>query len=132
MGRKQTRGPIRSARLDATPATDRAATAKLSDEVVVVVLSEMARTPQLNADSGRDHWPWTSVMLVGPSLTGGRAVGGYDAGYTGLGIDPASGEIDPDRASPSPAQLGATLLALADLDPSALGPGVEPLTGILA
>ena len=120
------------ARLDATPATDGAASAKLSDEVVVVVLSEMARTPQLNADSGRDHWPWTSVMLVGPGLTGGRAVGGYDAGYTGLGIDPASGEIDPDRASPSPAQLGATLLALADLDPSALGPGVEPLTGILA
>lgn len=120
------------ARLDATPGSDRAASTKLSDEVVVVVLSEMARTPQLNADAGRDHWPWTSVMLIGPGLTGGRAVGAYDRSYTGLGIDPATGEVDPQRASPSPAQLGATLLALADVDPSALGPGVVPLTGLLA
>ncbi|MEE2750962.1 MAG: DUF1501 domain-containing protein, partial [Myxococcota bacterium] len=35
----------------------------LSEETVVVVLSEMGRTPQLNAKDGRDHWPYTSAML---------------------------------------------------------------------
>lgn len=104
----------------------------LAEDTVVVVLSEMARTPQLNADEGRDHWPWTSVLLVGPGLTGGRAVGGYDSGYRGLGIDPATADVDRTREAPSPAQLGATLLALADLDPDEIGPSVEPLTGILA
>jgi len=70
-------------------------------------------------------------MLFGPGLTGGRAIGGYDDGYRGLGVDPKTGEIDRARAAPTPAQLGATLLALADLDASALGPGVEPLLGML-
>ena len=104
----------------------------LSENTVVVVLSEMGRTPQLNSDQGRDHWPYTSAMLIGPGLTGGRVVGGYDDGYSGLGIDPATGELDPKRPATTPAQLGATLLALADLDPTALGPGVEPLLGVLA
>lgn len=106
--------------------------AMLLDDTVIVVLSEMARTPQLNADQGRDHWPYTSALLVGKGITGGRAVGGYDSGYAGLGVDPLSGEQDPARPAPTPAQLGATLLALASMDPSVLGPGVEPLRGVLA
>lgn len=104
----------------------------LADDTTLVVLSEMARTPRLNADNGRDHWPFTSVLVVSPRVTGGRAVGGYDLGYRGLGIDPRTGETDPSRAAPTPLQLAATLLALADLDPGALGPKVEPLFGVLA
>lgn len=101
-------------------------------DVVVVVVSEMGRTPQLNADQGRDHWPWTSALVVGDGLTGGRVVGGYDAGYAGRGIDPRTAEIDDQRAAPTPAVLGATLLALAGLDPGVLGPGATPLEGLLA
>lgn len=104
----------------------------LADDTTVVVLSEMSRTPRLNADNGRDHWPFTSVLVVSPRVTGGRAVGGYDLGYRGQGIDPLSGEPDPSRAAPTPSQLGATLLALAGLDPSAYGSKVEPLLGVLA
>lgn len=38
----------------------------LLDETLVVVLSEMGRTPKLNADGGRDHWTnCYSVMLSG-------------------------------------------------------------------
>jgi len=104
----------------------------LADDTVVVVMSEMGRTPQLNADQGRDHWPWTVAMLFGPGLTGGRVVGGFDDGYSGLGVDPTTGEVDAARAGTSPAQLGATLLQLADLDPGLAGPGVEALAGMLA
>ena len=118
-------------RLAATPSPGTTASSSLAEDTVVVCLSEMSRTPRLNADQGRDHWPWTSALLVGPGLTGGRAVGGYDANYSGLGIDPATGETDPNRAATSPAQLGATLLALADLDASVFGPRVEPLLGVL-
>ncbi len=52
----------------------------LADEVVLVVCSEMGRTPQLNDGQGKDHWTYTSAMLVGPgvrwpalSTTTGRA-----------------------------------------------------------
>ena len=34
----------------------------LAEETVVVVLSEMGRTPGINGTDGKDHWPWTSAM----------------------------------------------------------------------
>lgn len=104
----------------------------LLDTTTVVVLSEMARTPQLNADNGRDHWPFTTALLIGSGLSGGRTLGAYDEGYRGVGVDPTTGGLDPRRRAISPAQLGATLLALADVDPARVGPGVEPIVGVLA
>ena len=103
--------------------------APLSEEVVVVVLSEMARTPQLNADLGRDHWPWTSALLWGPGVAGGRVLGAYDEGYRGVGVD-AAGKLDPSRVGTSPLELAATLMTLADLDPGELG--VAPISALLS
>jgi uncharacterized protein (DUF1501 family) len=117
--------------LETTPAPGVDATAMLADETVVVVVSEMARTPKLNADGGRDHWPWTSLMMVGPGLTGGRVVGAHDGNHAGIGVDPASGELDAGRAATSPNEVGATLLALGGMDPTVLGPGGVPVTGVL-
>jgi uncharacterized protein (DUF1501 family) len=123
------------ATLAVTPApgaSGNASPGSLADDTTVVVLSEMSRTPRKNSDAGRDHWPFTSVLVVGPNVTGGRVVGAFDAGYRGVGVDPGSGELDPRRAAITPAQLGATLMALADLDPGRVAPGVEPLLGVLA
>lgn len=118
-------------RLAATPAAGAAGARVLLDDTVVVVMSEMGRTPQLNSDQGRDHWPWTVAMVLGAGVRGGRVYGGYDGGYTGLGVDPASGELDARRPGTSPAQLGATLLALAGLDPGDAGVGATPIGGML-
>ena len=103
----------------------------LLDDTVVVVMSEMARTPGLNADGGRDHWPWTSAILIGGAVRGGRVVGGYDGGYRGLGVDLIDGTGVAALPAPTPADLGATLFALANLDPGALGPGTRVIGGIL-
>ncbi|MEO0605355.1 MAG: DUF1501 domain-containing protein, partial [Myxococcota bacterium] len=62
--------------LRATPGTTPGAT--LMEETVVVVMSEMGRTPRLNGFAGKDHWPYTSWMLVGDGITGDRVVGAYD------------------------------------------------------
>jgi hypothetical protein len=104
----------------------------LLDETVVVVLSEMGRTPQLNGFAGKDHWPYTSAMVVGPGVTGGRVVGGFDALYGGRPVDPGSGDVVDDGPLLSAEALGATLLALADVDPAEHVPGVAPITGVLA
>ncbi len=103
----------------------------LADETVVVVLSEMGRTPQLNATLGKDHWPYTSVMLMGAGLTTDRVVGGFDAGYAGLTIDPGSAEVATDGRVLSVESVGAALLELAGEDPGEWLAGETPLDGIL-
>jgi len=102
------------------------------DETVMVVLSEMGRTPKLNGALGRDHWPYTSAMLVGPGLSGDRVVGGWDERYYGLGVDRASGEISESADLLGTDSLGATILALAGLDPASDLPGAEAIAGVLA
>ncbi len=104
----------------------------LADETVVVVLSEMGRTPLLNGLAGKDHWPYTSAMIIGPGVTGDRVVGGLDETYYGLGVDPASGEIAPSAPLLSSEVLGATILQLADIDPGPFVSGVAPLSGVLS
>lgn len=103
----------------------------LADETIVVVMSELGRTPQLNAFAGKDHWPYTSAMIVGPGFTGSRVIGGFDSNFYGNNLDPATGEIDEDGQIFSAEALGATLLARAGIDPSEYVMGVEPLEGIL-
>ena len=112
-------------------ATPGEASASLADETVVVVLSEMGRTPALNGLNGRDHWPYTSAMLLGPGITGGRVVGGMDSLFYGKTVNPDSAEVGGDTVL-SAETLGATLLALADMDPAEHLPGIAPLWGVLS
>ncbi len=90
----------------------------LLDDTCVVVLSEMSRHPQINNTGGKDHWTWTSAMLIGSGVKGGQVVGGYDENLFGLPIDPATGEYSPSGTVLQAKHLGATVLALAGNDPA--------------
>lgn len=114
--------------LESTPGEEEPS---LADETVVVVLSEMGRTPQLNELNGKDHWPFTSAMLVGRGITGDRVIGSFDENYYGRPVDVITGETDEGGQTLSAEALGATLLALADIDPGEFVSGVEPIVGIL-
>lgn len=103
----------------------------LLDETVVVVMSEMGRTPQLNGFNGKDHWPFGSALIVGPNVTGSRVVGDFDRSWYGRNVDPASAEVSDGGQVLSFEAVGATILAMADVDPGEYVSGVEPLTGIL-
>lgn len=52
----------------------------LFDQTLVVAVGEFGRTPKLNANGGRDHWPgcWTA-LLAGGGIKGGRVIGESDA-----------------------------------------------------
>jgi hypothetical protein len=104
----------------------------LADETVLVVMSEMARTPMLNGFGGKDHWPYGSVMITGPAITGGRVIGGYDENYMGLPVDPASGEVYDGGAILSAESVGATLLQMAGIDPAEHMAAANPIVGALA
>jgi len=103
----------------------------LLDETCIVVMSEMGRTPALNGNEGKDHWPYTSALVMGPGLQGGRVIGATDEFYYGERIDFDSGELWRDGLDLSVGNLGATLLASADVDPGDYLPGVSPVQGVL-
>jgi uncharacterized protein (DUF1501 family) len=79
----------------------------LLDNTLVIALGEFGRTPKVNKDAGRDHWPGAmSILMAGAGVPRGQVVGatdpkGYYASdnvyrpedfaaslYTKLGIDP--------------------------------------------
>jgi hypothetical protein len=52
----------------------------LLDETLVVVMSEMGRTPRVNANAGRDHWTYCyGTLLAGAGIKGGSVCGASDA-----------------------------------------------------
>lgn len=52
----------------------------LFDETLIVVLSEMGRTPRINRNTGRDHWTnCYSHILAGAGIQGGTVYGTSDA-----------------------------------------------------
>ena len=64
----------------------------LLEDTAILALSEMGRTPRHNSQGGKDHWAWTSAMLVGPSVNGGRAMGTTDAWLRPNPIDLSTGD----------------------------------------
>jgi hypothetical protein len=51
----------------------------LLDETLVVCMGEFGRTPKINGNAGRDHWPGCySLLLAGGGVQGGRVIGKSD------------------------------------------------------
>ena len=52
----------------------------LMEKTLVLVWGEFGRTPRVNKDAGRDHWPGAqSVVLAGGGLKMGQVIGSSDA-----------------------------------------------------
>lgn len=103
----------------------------LIDEVVVVALSEFGRTPLLNGGNGKDHWPFTSALVVGSGVRGNQVVGATDDGLVGLPIDFSTGLASDTGDMLGTENLGCALLELGGLDPADFLPGIQPLRAIL-
>lgn len=103
----------------------------LADETVIVVISEMGRTPTLNNLGGKEHWPFTSAMIVGKGV-GGRVVGGFNDSQLGSEVDLTTGEVvgDGQGTLVSPPVFGATLLAMAGEDPADHDISVSPIDAL--
>jgi uncharacterized protein (DUF1501 family) len=104
----------------------------LADEVTIAVFSEMGRHPKLNNWQGRDHWTFTSAMLLGAGIRGGQCIGGLDSSALGQPVDLASGETTDSGTDLQAQHLGATFLALADIDPEPfVAPGISPISAVM-
>jgi hypothetical protein len=71
----------------------------LLDDTLVMVTSEFGRTPKINTNAGRDHWPRVfSAVLAGGGIKRGYVHGASDATAT-----------QPEESPTTPADLAATI-----------------------
>lgn len=69
----------------------------LREKIVVVIQSEMGRTPTYNNGNGKDHWSIGSIMFLGAGVSGNRVIGKTDAKQLCVGVDPRSLELDAEK-----------------------------------
>ena len=68
-----------------------AAHVNLQDQLMVHMGSDFGRCPFYNGyDNGKDHWPTTTVLLVGSMVGGGRLIGASDDGVMAKPVDPVT------------------------------------------
>lgn len=66
----------------------RAEELQIREKLVVVIQSEMGRTPTYNNGNGKDHWSINSIMFLGPGITGNRVLGATDDKQQLVAVDP--------------------------------------------
>ncbi len=91
----------------------------LLDTTLVMVSSEFGRTPKINGDAGRDHWPKVfSVMLAGGGIKRGLVYGASDPTASEPELDPVN-----------PADLATTIYHLLGIvaDKELMAPGDRPI-----
>ncbi|WDI44234.1 DUF1501 domain-containing protein [Bremerella sp. P1] len=89
------------------------------DDTLVMVSSEFGRTPKINKDAGRDHWPKVfSVALAGGGLKKGYIHGASNATSSEPELDPVGPE---DLATTMYHQLGIVA------DKELMAPGDRPI-----
>lgn len=106
---------------------DRLEATSLLSSTLVMVVSDLGRSPKRNPRNGKDHWPVTSALLMGGGLTGGRTIGGTDDGLGSLGVNLDTGAVDVGAGPLTPAHLAAGVLDYMDVERSPWIEGVEAL-----
>jgi hypothetical protein len=128
-------GTLKGSRL---PQTDQSVSALLEDldargllgETLVIWTGDFGRTPKINKDAGRDHWPpCQTVLMAGGGIQGGRVYGASDPSgsypkdqpcrpddltatlFHALGFDPET-SIRDQLGRPVPIAAGKPLLSL--------------------
>jgi hypothetical protein len=82
----------------------------LLDTTIVLWMGDFGRTPVINKDAGRDHWPQCfSVVLAGGGIRGGQVVGASDS----KGAYPSARPV-------TPADIHATVFTLLGYDPAGI------------
>jgi uncharacterized protein (DUF1501 family) len=99
---------------------EEAARQGVRDKVIVMVGSDFGRTPGYNDGNGKDHWPITSVLLMGAGIRGNRVVGASDGRHNALTINPSTLELDPAGIKLRPEHIHKALRRLAGLEQDAL------------
>jgi uncharacterized protein (DUF1501 family) len=75
----------------------RAEELKIRDRLVLIIQSEMGRTPNYNNGNGKDHWSIGSILFLGRGIKGDRVVGATDEKQFHVTVNPQSLTIDKEK-----------------------------------
>jgi uncharacterized protein (DUF1501 family) len=75
----------------------RAGELKIREQLVVIVQSEMGRTPTYNSGNGKDHWSIGSAMFLGRGIKGNRVIGATDEKQFAVPLDAKTLKLDKDK-----------------------------------
>jgi hypothetical protein len=98
--------------LDVTPHPTKTGK-KLADHTHIMVVSEFCRTPQINLNLGRDHYPNNSALVISPRFRQGFVFGRSDPDQ----LLPEKAKLGGGARAFSPADLLATFLAAFGVSP---------------
>jgi hypothetical protein len=98
----------------------------LLERTLVVVASEMTRTPRRNYKTGKDHWSHTSQLWIGGGVQGGRVVGATNDRVESELVDFETGEVSASGALNKYDNIVAGILEHMGVDPAEHLPGVAP------
>jgi len=105
----------------------------LDKDVSVVVWGEFGRTPVINKDAGRDHWPRVSAaLLAGGGMRTGQVIGATDR----LGGEPVErpvtfGDVFATLYQQLGIDLNSTIPDLSGRPQYLVEPGSEPLKELI-
>ena len=103
--------------------------ANILDRTLVVVVSEMTRSPKRNNANGKDHWGHGSALFLGGCVRGSSQLGATDDLLESRTVDLQTGEISGKGALNKYDNLAAGILEMVDVDPAEWLPGVVPYRG---
>ena len=75
----------------------RAGELKIREQIVVIVQSEMGRTPTYNQGNGKDHWSIGSIWFLGKGIKGNRVLGATDEKQFAVPFDPKTLKVDKEK-----------------------------------
>ena len=95
----------------------RAESLQIRERLILVIQSEMGRTPTYNSGNGKDHWSIGSMMFLGPGIQGDRVIGSTDDGQFAVKINPQTLQLQPsDGILMRPEHLHHALREYAGID----------------
>lgn len=95
----------------------RAEELQIREKLVVVMQSEMGRTPNYNKGQGKDHWSVGSIMFMGQGIRGNRVIGATDEKQFLVPLDPVTLKTDSKNGiRVRPEHIHSALRQLAGID----------------
>jgi hypothetical protein len=116
----------------------RAEVLNIREKMVVVIQSEMGRTPTYNKGNGKDHWSIGSAMFLGAGIRGDRVIGATDEKQFQIPLHPQTLAGDKEKGiRVRPEHVHSALRELAGITDHPLSkkfplgiPGKEELQGL--
>jgi len=108
-------------------------TREVASNMILIVTSELGRAPKVDATGRKGPWSYTSMLLWGTGVAGGKVVDASDATLRGLPINPIFGERSGDSSDVTlePANVFAAIYLKNNVPMRLIVPNKKPLSAIL-